>query len=152
MPMVSAMRRRLATLLQVAAALGWQSASMTSPLLVLISGPYLTGTDGDETRIAANLARMEAMALPVYERGHLAVVAEWLSWPVIRQAGGLDHGSPQFAEYQYPAAHRLLALCDAVLRIPGESRGADIECDLARRMGKPVYTSVSELPEVTSED
>ena len=30
------------------------------PLLVLISGPYLTGTDGDEDKIAANLARMEA--------------------------------------------------------------------------------------------
>jgi len=119
---------------------------MTSPMLVLISGPYLTGTDGDEERIAANLARMEAMALPVYEKGHLAVVAEWLSWPVIAQAGGTDHASPQFAAYQYPAAHRLLSMCDAVLRIPGESRGADLECDLARTWGKPVYTSVEDLP------
>lgn len=106
----------------------------------------MTGTDGDEAKIAANLARMEAMALPVYQRGHLAVVAEWLSWPIIKQAGGIDHASAQFAEYQYPAAHRLLTLCDAVLRIPGESRGADIECDLAREWGKPVYTSVNELP------
>jgi hypothetical protein len=116
------------------------------PMLVLISGPYLTGTDGDEARIAANLARMEAMALPVYERGHLAVVAEWLSWPIIRQAGGADHASEQFERYQYPAAHRLLDRCDAVLRIPGESRGADLECQLARDMGKTVYTSVDELP------
>ena len=120
---------------------------MTSPLLVLISGPYMTGTDGDEAKIAANLARMAAMALPVYERGHLAVVAEWLSWPIIKQAGGTDHASAQFAEYQYPAAHRLLTLCDAVLRIPGESRGADIECDLAREWGKPVYASVDDLPQ-----
>jgi hypothetical protein len=119
---------------------------MTAPLLVLISGPYMTGTDGDEAKIAANLARMESMALPVYQRGHLAVVAEWLSWPIIKQAGGIDHASAQFAEYQYPAAHRLLTLCDAVLRIPGESRGADIECNLAREWGKPVYTSVDELP------
>lgn len=115
-------------------------------MLVLISGPYLTGTDGDEARIAANLGRMEAMALPVYEKGHLAVVAEWLSLPVIKQAGGIDHGSPQFAQYQYPAAHRLLALCDAVLRIPGQSRGADLECDLARAMGKPVFLSLDDLP------
>jgi hypothetical protein len=121
---------------------------MSRPLLVLVSGPYMTGTDGDEAKIAANLARMEAMARPVYERGHLAVVAEWLSWPIIKQAGGLNHASPQFAEYQYPAAHRLLTLCDAVLRISGESRGADIECDLARQLGKPVYTSIKELPEV----
>lgn len=33
-------------------------------LLILISGPYPTGTDGDEAKIAANLARMEAMAGP----------------------------------------------------------------------------------------
>lgn len=115
-------------------------------MLILISGPYMTGTDGDEARIAANLGRMEAMALPVYEKGHLAVVAEWLSWPLITQAGGTDHASPQFTEFQYPAAHRLLTLCDAVLRIPGESRGADLECDLARTMGKPVFTSLDELP------
>ncbi len=100
----------------------------------------MTGTDGDEARIRANLERMEAMALPLYERGHLAIVAEWLSWPVILQAGGTDHASPQFAEYQYPAAHRLLAKCDAVFRIPGESRGADLECELARTMGLTVYT------------
>jgi hypothetical protein len=115
-------------------------------MLILISGPYMTGTDGDEGRIMQNLARMEAMALPVYERGHLAIVAEWLSWPVIRSAGGMDHASPQFTAYQYPVAHRLLDMCDAVLRIPGESRGADQECDLARSIGKAVYTSLEDLP------
>lgn len=121
---------------------------MTTPMLILISGPYMTGTDGDEVKIAENLSRMEAMALPVYERGHLAVVAEWLSWPVIKQAGGDSHASPEFAEFQYPTAHRLLGMCDAVLRIPGESKGADAECALAREMGMTIYTSVDELPEV----
>lgn len=118
-------------------------------MLVLISGPYMTGTGGDEAKIAENLARMESMALPVYERGHLAVVAEWLSWPVITQAGGTSHASPQFTEFQYPAAHRLLSRCDAVLRIPGDSRGADAECALAREWGIPVYTSVADLPAAT---
>jgi hypothetical protein len=119
-------------------------------MLVLISGPYMTGTDGDEVRIAANLARMEAMALPVFERGHLAVVAEWLSWPIIRQAGGDDHARAPVPRLQYPAAHRLLTRCDAVLRIPGESRGADLECELARTLGIPVFTSVADLPLVES--
>jgi hypothetical protein len=118
-------------------------------MLILISGPYMTGTDGDEAKIAENLARMEAMALPVYERGHLAVVAEWLSWPVIKQAGGDSHASPEFTEYPYPAAHRLLGMCDAFLRIPGESRGADAECELAREMGLTIYTSVDDLPAVS---
>ena len=124
--------------------------SADARMLILISGPYLTGTDGDESRIRENLSRMEAMALPLYERGHLAVVAEWLSWPVIQAAGGIDHASPQFAEYQYPVAHRLLGRCDAVFRISGESRGADIECDLARQMGMPVYTSIDDVPFVSA--
>jgi hypothetical protein len=33
-----------------------------------------------------------------------------------------------------------------VLRIPGESRGADLDADRARHLGVPVYTDVSELP------
>ena len=115
-------------------------------MLILVSGPYLTGTDGDEEKIRANLARMEAMALPLFERGHLAVVGEWLSWPVITAAGGDSHQSEQFARYQYPVAHRLLGRCDAMLRIPGESRGADLECELARSLGKPVYTSLDDIP------
>ncbi len=116
------------------------------PMMILVSGPYLTGTDGDEDKIRQNLARMEAMALPLFEKGHLAVVGEWLAWPVITAAGGDSHQSEEFARYQYPVAHRLLAKCDAVLRIPGESRGADLECDLARELGKPVYTALDDVP------
>jgi hypothetical protein len=123
-----------------------EAVLMTAPMMILISGPYLSGTDGDEEKIRANLARMEAMALPLFEKGHLAVVGEWLAWPVITSAGGSSHHSVQFSRYQYPVAHRLLAKCDAVLRIPGASRGADLECDLAREWGKPVYTSIDEVP------
>ena len=116
------------------------------PLMILVSGPYMTGTDGDEAKIRQNLARMEAMALPLFEKGHLAVVGEWLSWPVVTAAGGDSHESEQFSRYQYPVAHRLLAKCDAVLRISGESRGADLECELAAEMGKPVYTDLDDVP------
>ena len=127
----------------------WESDAMRVEwILVLVSGPYLSGTDGDEAKIRANLARMEAMSLPLFEKGHLATVGEWLAWPVIAAAGGDSHQSEEFARYQYPVAHRLLAKCDAVLRIPGASRGADLECDLAREMGKPVYLSIDEVPSV----
>ena len=116
------------------------------PLLILICGPYMSGTDGDPARIAANLAALEAMALPVYERGHLALVGEWLALPIIRAAGGKHHGDAVFQTYQYPVAHRLLSRCDAVLRIPGASRGADQDVARAREMGLPVFTSVEEIP------
>lgn len=116
------------------------------PLLILICGPYLSGTDGDPSKIAANLATLEAMALPIYERGHLALVGEWLALPIIRAAGGVHHGDPVFQAYQYPVAHRLLSRCDAVLRIPGTSRGADMDVEHARELGLPVFTSIDEIP------
>jgi hypothetical protein len=119
---------------------------MEKPLLILISGPYLSGTDGDPEKVTRNLAAMEAMALPLFERGHLALVGEWLAWPVIRAAGGKDHADAVFQQYQYPVAHRLLSRCDAVFRIPGASRGADIETAKAREMGLQVFTHIDEVP------
>ena len=121
---------------------------MTERLMILISGPYLSGTNGSEDAIARNLAAMEQYALPIFQKGHLAVVGEWLAWPVIRQAGGDSHSSEQFSEFQYPVAHRLLEKCDAILRIPGESRGADIEMSKARELGKIVFESLDDVPHV----
>ena len=124
---------------------------MSKPLLILISGPYLTGTDGDEAKIRKNLEAMESYALPLFKKGHLGMVGEWAAWPVIKSAGGDTHSSPEFTEYQYPVAHRLLEKCDAILRIPGESRGADLEMEKARQMGKNIFTDLDQVPDVTKE-
>ena len=123
---------------------------MSKPLMILISGPYMSGTNGDEQAIARNLKAMEDYALPIFQKGHIAVVGEWLAWPVIRQAGGETHSSQQFSEYQYPVAHRLLEKCDAVLRIPGDSRGADLEMGKAREMGKIIFNDFDEIPDLNS--
>ena len=116
------------------------------PLLVLIAGPYMSGTGGDPQKIATNRARLESFALPVYERGHLPMVGEWLALPIIHAAGGRVHGDAVFDAYQYPVAHRLLERCDAVLRIAGDSRGADMDVARARQLGLPVYLDPSEIP------
>jgi len=123
-----------------------QATPNPQPMLVLIAGPYLSGTDGDPAKIAANRARLEAMALPIYERGHLPLIGEWLALPIIHAAGGREHGDSVFEAYQYPVAQRLLERCDALLRLPGASRGADLDVARARALGLPVLTSVDELP------
>jgi len=120
--------------------------SPQKPLMVLIAGPYMSGTEGRPERIAANRARLESYALPIYERGHLPLVGEWMALPIIAAAGGREHGDAVFKAYQYPVAQRLLQRCDAVLRIPGESRGADLDVARARALGLPIYSSVEELP------
>ena len=74
------------------------------------------------------------------------MVGEWLALPIIHAAGGKTPGDEVFSAYQYPVAHRLLERCDAVLRIPGDSRGADMDVARARALGIPVITDVRELP------
>jgi len=118
------------------------------PLLVLVAGPYMSGTDGDPARIAENRARLERQALPVFQRGHLPLVSEWMALPIIYAAGGRVHGDALFEQYQYPVARRLIERCNAVLRIPGESKGADLDVDRARELGLRVCFDVSELPDL----
>ena len=127
-------------------AMSFQSLKTPRPLLVLIAGPFMSGTKGDPQKIAANRARLESFALPIFERGHLPIVGEWLALPIIQAAGGRVSGDEIFEKYQYPVAHRLIARCDAILRIPGESRGADLDVARARELGLPVFSAASELP------
>jgi len=48
-------------------------------------------------------------------------------------------------EYWLPMDLAWIDRCDAVLRLPGESKGADAEEEYARATGKPVFRSVGEL-------
>jgi hypothetical protein len=115
-------------------------------MLIMICGPYASGTGGDPDRIAANLERLESFALPIYDKGHLPVIGEWLALPIIRAAGGRGPLSELLRQYQYPVAHRLLERCDAVLRISGESKGADLDVECARRLGLQVFSDLADIP------
>ncbi len=116
-------------------------------MLIMICGPYTSGTGGDPERIAANRERLESFSLPIYEKGHLPLIGEWLALPIIRAAGGRKAEGEVFRRYQYPVAHRLLERCDAVLRIPGESKGADLDVQRARQLGLRVFTGLADIPE-----
>jgi hypothetical protein len=70
-----------------------------------------------------------------------------MALPIIQAAGGKTHGDEVFRQYQYPVAHRLIERCDAVLRLPGESTGADMDVARARELGLRVCSDVSELPD-----
>ncbi len=120
--------------------------TMTKPLLVLVAGPYRSGTNDDPELIQKNLDRLEACAQAVYGAGHIPMIGEWVALPLMRQAGSTSLHDPIAAQYLYPVASRLLERCDAVLRIEGASKGADQDVRLARERGLAVYTSVSELP------
>ena len=114
-------------------------------MLILIAGPYRSGTDGDPEAMAANLARLEAAAWPVFEAGHIPMIGEWVALPVLRSAGATIE-DPLAEQVLYPTAQRLLSHCDAVLRLPGESTGADQDVQIATRLGLPVYYDAGDIP------
>jgi hypothetical protein len=119
---------------------------MSKPLLILIAGPYASGTGGRPDLMAQNLKRLEEAAWPIFQAGHLPMIGEWVALPVLASAGAGGPTDPLAAEVMYPTAERLLQHCDAVLRLPGESRGADQDVAIARERGIPVYSSLSEIP------
>lgn len=117
------------------------------PLMILIAGPYRSGTDDIPEKIAANVRRMEEVALQVYKKGHLPVLGEWLALPLIHQAGSTGTGDDIFTELFHPVAVRLLDKCDAVLRIGGHSYGADQMIKLGQENGKIIFLQVGDIPE-----
>lgn len=119
----------------------------TTPMLILIAGPYRSGTDGDPEAMAANLARLEAAAWPIFAAGHIPMIGEWVALPVLSSAGA-GPTDPLAEEVLYPTAERLLQRCDAVLRLPGASAGADQDVAIAESRGLPVYHDVAEIPAV----
>ena len=58
---------------------------MTEPLLILIAGPYRSGTNDDSELIAANVRAMNEMALRVFRAGHLPVLGEWFAFPSVQR-------------------------------------------------------------------
>lgn len=112
----------------------------------LIAGPYRSGTDDDPTRMDANLRSLEAVALPLFRAGHLPMIGEWAALPLLQVAGSTRAGDACWDEILYPVAHRLLARCDAVLRLAGNSVGADNDDRIARERGLPVYYRLEDVP------
>ncbi len=96
------------------------------PPRVYIAGPY---TIGD---VASNVRAAIAAAEQVIQAGGAPYVPHLTHlWHVI---------SPHDHAYWLALDLEWLRTCDCLLRLPGESRGADIEEAEARRIGLPIFS------------
>lgn len=118
----------------------------TSPLMILIAGPYRSGTGDDPAKMAQNVHEMEAYALPLFRAGHIPMLGEWLALPLTVLAGSQKVGDEAFNEIFHPIAERLLTHCDAVLRVGGASQGADLMVKIAQERGLGVFYRLNEVP------
>jgi hypothetical protein len=119
---------------------------MSEQLMILVAGPYRSGTDDDPVLIQRNVDAMEEMALAVFRRGHLPVMGEWFALPLLKQAGSKRIGDAVFDEIFHPIARELIGKCDGVLRIGGASAGADDMVATGQRLGKTIFRTLEEIP------
>lgn len=123
----------------------WRNILINS-MMILIAGPYRSGTGDEPEKMAANVHLMESYALPIFRLGHIPVLGEWFALPLAKLSGSTQVGDNAFNEIFHPVAERLLEKCDAVLRVGGASQGADLMVRTAKEKGLHIYSSLEEIP------
>lgn len=99
---------------------------------VYIAGPYSSGDQVLNVKAALDAAE------DLVERGHIPFVPHLTAW------WHFLHPKPYRWWIRYDNVW--LLQCEAVVRLPGESPGADEEVALARSKGIPVYYGLSRVP------
>ena len=115
-------------------------------MMILIAGPYRSGTNDDPQLIQRNVDEMESYAVPIFRAGHIPILGEWLALPLVRLGGSKKIGDEAFNQVFHPIAIRLLEKCDAVLRVGGPSQGADEMVRIGRDLGLKIYAKLEEIP------
>ena len=126
----------------------WRNILVNS-MMILIAGPYRSGTGDNPEKMAVNVHNMESYALPIFRLGHIPVLGEWFALPLVKLAGSTRVGDEAFNVIFHPIAERLLEKCDAVLRVGGPSQGADLMVKTANERRLQIYYSLEEIPSQT---
>ncbi|WP_276373767.1 DUF4406 domain-containing protein [Chryseolinea sp. H1M3-3] len=121
-----------------------------SSLMILVAGPYRSGTNDNAELIQANVKHMTTVSLELFRKGHLPVMGEWFALPLIEEAGSKQIGDDIFNSIFHPVAIQLINHVDAVLRIGGSSAGADEMVKVAREKGKIVFLNKEDIPVVSA--
>ncbi len=100
-------------------------------IVVYIACPYTLGN------VAVNVHNAFKVADKLVELGYIPYIPIWTHfWHLV---------SPHPYEFWTELDDELLSRCDCVLRIAGESRGADAEVTLAQNLGIPVFYNIDDL-------
>jgi hypothetical protein len=117
-------------------------------LMILVAGPYRSGTNDVPELIEKNVKAMTETALTIYKMGHMPVLGEWFALPLIQAAGSQKIGDEIFNEIFHPIAVDLIDHCDAIFRIGGASTGADEMVKTGISKGKIIFYSKDDIPKL----
>lgn len=103
---------------------------------VYVAGPY---TKGD---VAVNVRNAVQAANELADLGYMPFLPHLTHfWHIL---------FPRPYEFWCELDNAFLPHCDALLRLPGESKGADAEVALAESLGIPVFLSIADLRKTVS--
>jgi len=102
--------------------------------LIYIAGPISRGCQFTNVRKGCEVW---------HELWKLGIDAYCPHWSAQQQV----HTTLGHAEWMAYDTQVILPRCDALLRMPGESSGADIEVEWMKEHGKPVFYEISKLAE-----
>ena len=100
-------------------------------MLIYIAGPF---TNGDQI---VNVRNACLIGDEILKLGH---------YPFVPHLSALWHAiSPKGYRQWLEIDSVILAHCDALLRLPGESKGADLEVELAKILGIKIFYDLGEI-------
>jgi len=113
-------------------------------LKIYVAGPYTTN---DEAQIDLNVRRTIDIGLALWKKGHFPYIPHLTHFVDLRaRETGVKMKWEDYIEWD----RAWLELCDALLFI-GSSKGANIELEYAKKLGKTIYYDVRSIPSVTRE-
>lgn len=65
------------------------TANLNKSMLILVAGPYHSGTNDDPALMKKNVQYMESHALSIFRAGHTPIIGEWLALPLVNLAGSM---------------------------------------------------------------
>lgn len=114
-------------------------------MLIYVAGP-LSGKDKTIGKLS-NVIRAIKVGEQLYQMGHMAYIPHL----TVFQHRIIKRLYPQYKptyERWLQYDFELIRRCDALFRISGESPGADKEVAYARKINKPVYNKLEDVPEL----
>ena len=108
-----------------------EGKSMKSKEIIYLSAPY---TKGD---VAINVYRVIKCADKLLDMGYIPFIPHLTHfWHIV---------SPKSWDTWLEIDKAMIPRCDAVLRLDGDSLGADVEVELAKELSIPVFYSLESL-------
>lgn len=112
-------------------------------MIIYIAGKYNAPTDGERLR---NTNKAIDFGIEVYKRGHYPHIPHLTHW--IEKRMDYNGEPPRQNDYWYVFDNLIIPKMDGFIKIcnDGESKGADAEEALCRKLGIRIFKSLDEIP------